>query len=186
MLVPFNDPIRPPLDVSFNAAIHHVANRLNPAGFDLLPDAEAPSSLEALTEYHALHHRLAVSKDYSDKTAFGDPEVNWAFRAWHDWTHQHHQLPLTFEGENAVAWLQVGHLRDLGLWTPFRQAWLLSEVVGQAKLLRDTGSFPDDQWEFTISDLYSQGFSHNDLDQPLADPWRQYRKAVALDNQYGS
>lgn len=178
MLMPFHDPIRPPLDVSFNEATASMARRLNPCGWDVVTDAQAPGSLDHLTCLIAEIGRIAVSGDYCEKTAYGDPEINIAARAWHDWVHWRHQLPFTLEGETAVAWVQIGQLREAGLWTPFRQAFILTEVVEQAKFFSKTGSFPEDQWAFTIDHLGAQGFSHNDMDQALAPLWRAYQRGL--------
>jgi len=137
------------IDLGMNAAILHMASRLFPCGFDVVPDSEAPNTLERV-QADILQGRLRVSGDHCEGTAYGDPEVNIAFRAWHDWTHWRHSTPFTLEGEIATAWLQVGHLRTVGLWSPFREAFLLSEVEDQARYYAKTGAFPVDQMGVTL------------------------------------
>lgn len=137
------------LDRGMNAAVLHVASRLFPTGFDVASDTEAPSTLEGLSLHLASTGRMLVSGDNCEGTAFGDREVNLAFRAWHDWTHWHHKTPFTLAGEIATAWLQIEHLKALGLWTPLREAWLLAEVEDQARHYAKTGAFPVDQFQMT-------------------------------------
>lgn len=143
------------IDRGMNVAVLRLASRLFPCGFDVKPEGEAPSSLETLTEC-IKGGRLAVSGDNCEGTAFGDVEVNLAFRAWHDWTHWRYQLPFTLSGETATAHMQVQALKDVGLWNPFREAFILAEVVDQAQHYADTGAFPKDQFKMTLRGILSR------------------------------
>ena len=92
---------------------------------------------------------LVVWSGASDKTIYGNPSVNWAFRAWHDSVHLDHGIGLTIPGEIAVARIQAsllgGRLGDV----------LYAEVGGQAEYYMKNGHFPVDQKGF-IQDYLSE------------------------------
>lgn len=159
------------LSRGMNGAVLQMASSLFPTGYDVVSDAEAPHDLAELVLCMAGGKgRLAVSGDYCEDTAFGDPEVNIAFRAWHDWTHYHHRLPFTLEGETAVAYMQIEHLRHIGLYTPFREAFILAEVVDQAAYFdRYGGQFPKDQWGATYDGIWKRGLWETDEGHKLVD-----------------
>ena len=50
---------------------------------------------------------LVVYSGGSDNTIYGDPRVNWAFRAWHDKLHLDLNAPFTLQGETLVG-LEAG------------------------------------------------------------------------------
>lgn len=111
-------------------------------------DSDDYGTLEAIKNYYKDTHRLIVWTGGSDDTIFADPEVNWAFRAWHDYVHIVNDLPFTVEGESLVAFLQAAELpKD---WYLERQL-ILSEVVGQVLYNHfHNGEFPSDQRAFTV------------------------------------
>lgn len=146
-----------PLDIAFNVAVRTIASRLFPCGFDVTSDAsEAPDTLDKLTAHIERTGRLLVWNGASDSTIFADPETNWAFRAWHDWTHWRYQLPFVLAGEREVAERQCA---DLALVYPGRpeligwQRLIRIEVVGQASYFESKGRFPDDQYAFALDML---------------------------------
>lgn len=156
------------IDRGMNVAVLHIASKLFPQGWDVVPEAEAPSTLEAINAAMA-GGRMKVSGDNCAGTSFGCPEVNIAFRAWHDWTHWKHQLPFNVEGETATAWMQIEHLRHFGLWTPFKRDFLLAEVVDQVEHYARTGTFPVDQWGTTYEGLTKRGHTVTDAGSKLFD-----------------
>ncbi len=137
-----------PLDRAFNVAVLHMASRLFPTGFDVA--AEAPSTLEELTSHVRKTGRMLVWNGASENTIFADPEVNYAFRAWHDWQHLMYQFPFTLEGERAAAEAQIAQLSRLydGAALARFARLVLCEVVGQAEYKERTGDFPTDQVAF--------------------------------------
>lgn len=146
-----------PFSVKFNAAVQHMAALVLPKGYDVLEDG-APSDLHSLNNYIAQHHRIAVSRAFSDNTIFGCPETNWAFRAWHDWTHFIIQAPFTLDGELAVAHRQIEDLILIfGHGTDTRDfaKLIMCEVYGQASYHAEHGEFPADQRAFTRNWLAS-------------------------------
>ena len=137
----------------FNAACLHIASKLHPCGFDVSgvdTNIAAPTSLDELNACIATRKRLIVDGANSDNTIFADAEVNYAFRAWHDWCHWRYQLPFTLEGETRVALRQIDHIRSLYGKTDAdafaKVIW--EEVVAQAEHYSITGEFPKDQRAF--------------------------------------
>ena len=138
-----------PFNTKFNVAVLRMAELVCPMGYDVVDNA--PQSLPELTEHIARTRRITVERSNSDATIFGCPEANWAFRAWHDWTHFIMQAPFTLEGELAVAHRQIedmyrvfGYCREADDFS-----WLiLEEVYGQACYKEKYGNFPQDQREF--------------------------------------
>lgn len=97
--------------------------------------------------------RLAVWTGASDQTIFGEPQVNWLARAWHDGIHAVIGADFTPNGERATMQEQQRQLRTMGL----RKDRLTlackiveSEVIGQVDYLVRTGSFPVDQRLFAV------------------------------------
>lgn len=95
---------------------------------------------------------LTVWSGASDATIYGAPEVNHAFRAWHDAAHVAGMHEFTLAGEAATAERQVREL--LAAYPRAPRAWLAllrAEVTGQAEHFAAHGSFPADQAAFIRS-----------------------------------
>lgn len=139
------------IDLGLNIAINAIAARLFPAGYDVAEDA--PNDFEALKKHVATTGRMLVWSGGSDQTIFGDPETNWAFRAWHDWHHVNRNLPFTPEGEQAVVEWQINDLLKVYGDGEQVQRWariLRCEVDGQVEYQNNhDGAFPKDQRAFT-------------------------------------
>ena len=97
------------LDPEFDRAILQLTAELLPGGFAVAD--EAPSTLEDLCAWLDSGALLTVWSGASDYTIYGSPEVNAAFRAWHDFVHYQQRSPFTLAGEAAVAWSQAEQLR---------------------------------------------------------------------------
>lgn len=152
---------RQPLDRSFNAAILHIASKLFPLGFDVEgvdTDECAPFSAETLCQRLDAGGRMVVSSVGCDQTIYECKETNYAFRAWHDWTHWRYGTGFDLEGERATVEHQIADLRKLygvnGRWEEILRA----EVIGQADYFADHGEFPTDQRAFVEGWLYVGGF----------------------------
>lgn len=147
-----------PLDLGLNAAILHITGKLFPLGFDVSGDA--PATYQDLKAHLDTGNRMLVFKGGSDHTIYGDPEVNWCFRAWHDWCHWRGAYDLTMAGEQAVCRMQGWHL--LKLYWPGRilDRWrkiIEAEIVGQAEYHHIHKRFPDDQRGFVEAYLECPG-----------------------------
>jgi hypothetical protein len=139
-----------PLSTHFNAVVQTMANRVLPTGFDVGPDA--PHTFEGLQAHYDRTGRIKVWDGASSETIFGDAEINYAFRAWHDAVHLKFALPFTFQGECAVADIMKEQVRKVygdGAYTRFYCNLIECEVVAQADHFRRTGEFPADQVAFT-------------------------------------
>lgn len=106
----------------------------------------APNTYENLAALCPGRHMVVYSGG-SDKTIWSSPEVNYAFRAWHDYIHVQFKLPFTLEGETAAARIQSRSLSGLA------KRLIEIEVIDQAKHFLATGEFVADQRAFTIKKL---------------------------------
>jgi len=138
----------PPMFPRFNAAVIHLCNVVNPRGYTLLPDTLAPRTLRQLIEAeHMAGGRMPVSRGNSGWTIYGDPEVNYQFRAWHDRTHMLIGAEFTLAGEHRVcAAMQADCAKIYGAKESKLFALILdAEVNGQAEYFDRYGRFPNDQ-----------------------------------------
>jgi len=146
-----------PLDTGLNVAIMHIATKLFPTGFDVSPNA--PNTFEELKAHLDTGKRMVVFSGGSDASIYADPEVNWCFRAWHDWCHWRGNHPLSLAGECATCAMQAQHLLTLYGNGPSVRRWIAilhAEIIGQADFYRDHGHFPDNQYEFVTRYLSVQ------------------------------
>ena len=105
----------------------------------------APSTYEELKSHLGT---LPVWSGASDRTIFGDPRVNHAFRAHHDTLHLRYQLPFTLEGE-----LELARLQARCYFGDVVQDAIYLEVAAQALHLAETGEFVVNQSDFTLKKL---------------------------------
>lgn len=146
-----------PLDRAFNVAVRHIADKLFPTGFDV--SAHAPETLPDITIHIERTGRMRVWSGASDQTIFGCTETNWAFRAWHDWTHWRYQYPFTPVGEAATCAMQQSHLITL-YGEEASRVWRIMldiEINGQIRYAASNGDFPSDQHAFMVRELIKRG-----------------------------
>lgn len=145
------------LDRGFNVAVHTIANRLFPTGFDVSDNA--PETLTDLKAHVRRTGRIVVARKGSDRTIFGDPETNFAFRAWHDHCHLR-------DANGRFNLSAPGHEFDqVGEFETFQEQWkdltkqygspkarwidiLHAEIMGQFAYHEIHGEFPHDQRAF--------------------------------------
>jgi hypothetical protein len=138
-----------PFDRGFNAALLHIASRLFSEGFDASPDA--PDTYETLKAHFDAGKRFVVSSLHSDMTIYGAPEINYAFRAWHDWCHWRGEHHFTLDGETGVCRMQQAQLRAFAGYSGQTESWcdlLYAEVVGQQEYFLRHADFPSNQSAF--------------------------------------
>jgi hypothetical protein len=123
-----------------------IARELKRLGITWTAQDYAPGSFEDLAR-HCSVQSLIVWAGASDGTIYGDPRVNWMFRAWHDACHIILNAPFTLDGERYVAKYQAGCLGDLA------GRIVIAEVAGQAEHYALTGSFPINQVKFVTDYL---------------------------------
>jgi hypothetical protein len=104
--------------------------------------------------------RIAVNVDNSVNTIFGSPDVNWLFRAWHDYCHIQCNGGFDRDGELAAMRLMCDHINAHPGLTPAQRATFCElvriEVEGQVDYYMATGQFPENQFDFAVR-LYLEG-----------------------------
>lgn len=142
-----------PFNLGFNAAVTTLARKVWPLGYDVSDDiahANAPDPEAYFAEITA-RQRVTIYTGGSGATIFGDPDVNYDFRAWHEWTHYVLRAPFDIEGELRVANRQCEDIAKLyghGGRTIRWQRLIMAEVYGQALYFKQWGVFPEDQRTF--------------------------------------
>lgn len=139
-------------DPHFNAAVVSIAARLMPTGYDV--SADAPQTYLDMLRHYLYARRICVWSGASQTTIFGDEEVNWAFRAWHDWCHITLRQPFTLDGEERCAKEQCAHLLRWYGDSPQTRQWMeyvKAEVIGQRMHYDRHGKFPDNQMAFVLA-----------------------------------
>lgn len=116
---------------------------------------DAPSTFEALRAAadacEASGSPLPVWDGGCDRTIYSRPEVNHAFRAWHDKLHLQHGAAFDATGEMALACAHVEAARRAGLSERDCFA-LFADVWGQfVYAFHHGGDFPNDQAAFVAA-----------------------------------
>jgi len=88
----------------------------------------------------------------SEKTIYGNPLVNYAFRAWHDSVPIQTGQGFTLPEETIVSHYQAGKLGGT-----FGEI-INIEVIDQIKFFQKTNNFLDNQVEFCLKLLRERGF----------------------------
>jgi hypothetical protein len=141
-------------DIHFNAAVLTICSRVLPGGYDV--SLAAPETYEELDAHLDAGGRMVVYIGGSEQTIYGDPEVNFAFRAWHDWCHWRGPHDFSHEGERAACAMQSEHLVTLYGESPQTRRWrqiLRAEIIGQREFFDRHGVFPEDQRGFVAAYL---------------------------------
>jgi hypothetical protein len=151
-----------PFSLEFNAACVAMAARVNPGGFlvsGIDTALAAPTSLAELRACEKATGCIVVDSANSYATIFADAEVNYAFRAWHDWTHLRYSAEFNLCGETLVAEMQIRDLAKV-YGASFAERYkplIYAEVIGQALYKELTGAFPVEQRAFDKTFLASLG-----------------------------
>lgn len=136
----------------FERVVHAMVAELMPDGFDV--SADAPDTFEGLQAHYAATGRVLVWNGASGQTIFSTPEANYAFRAWHDFTHLKFHTNFTLTGEAQTCDAQIADmLETVGRWTWILAPILQAEIVGQALYEAKHGKFPVNQRAFTVAYL---------------------------------
>jgi len=156
----------PPYNRDLNAVVKGMTDILLPNGFDTTPCSM--DGFEQLTRHFNATGRILVWDGGSDKTVFGEPAVNHAFRAWHDLMHITLNQPFTPEGERKVCDIQIQqaiiYMREIMEINDASRIkavvdMLDIEVNGQVQFEKDNGFFPDDQRAFMDKQLRMKGYA---------------------------
>ena len=145
------------LSRKLNVAILTMANKLLPTGFDVSDNA--PNSYESLIDHVDKTGRISVWSGASEKTIYGDHEVNYAFRAWHDFVHYTNKLEFSVLDEIKVCIIQCDQLvKRFGNSMEVQKfvSYLQAEIIGQAQYEVHYGEFPIDQCAFVLDYVETQ------------------------------
>lgn len=127
----------------------------------------APENLAELNAWAAgrssLDEPLPVWNGASETSIYSSPEVNFAYRAWHDWTHLQLQADIDQAGEYQVS---LHHLRDAAhAGVPADElAALWADSHGQNEYYARHGDFVVDQRAFVLAYI-------EDREAALARTW---------------
>jgi hypothetical protein len=119
----------------FGEAVHVIANRLFPNGFDVSPSP--PNSFLDLAVHVARTGRMTVADGNHAPNEFDTPETYQAFRAWHDWCHLQGGHDFTLKGECAAVRMQFAMLATLygpektREWAPILRQQIIHDNFGQ-------------------------------------------------------
>lgn len=105
---------------------------------------------------------LIVAREGSENTIFGDRDVNFAFRAWHDWCHWRGGYDFSFLGECATCHMQVQQLKEhygKNHQTAYWIELLTAEVVGQRQFYEKFKTYISDQRAFAQAYLQDPGLA---------------------------
>ncbi len=139
------------LSRQLNMAILTMAKISLPKGFDVSDDA--PNDYESLVKHVDNTGRICVWSGASETTIYGDREVNYAFRAWHDFVHFTYKFNFSVVGEISTWVIQYNQLiKRFGDSPEIRKfvSYLKAEIVGQARYEVKFGEFPIDQFAFVL------------------------------------
>ena len=141
-----------PLDIELNAAILDIVTRVPPGGFEVADCA--PDTWDELKAHLDAGRKLVVYSGGSEATIYGDPAVNYAFRAWHDYTHWVTDYDFSAAGERGVCEEQCRVLSIIARSERQAARWariVRAEVIGQKLYHRLYDRFPEDQRSFAIA-----------------------------------
>ena len=149
--------MREPLYPYFNEIVLEMCAK-HVGHYHLTPNPDDVDTLEKVQEYYLKTNHIRVWTGASENTIFGDPRLNWAFRAWHDLIHVTNGEAFTLIGEINVAAIQC---HQVGVFladeTPVQRkvvrSLIMCEVVKQAQYFTEHGRFPEDQVQFTIDTM---------------------------------
>lgn len=139
------------LSRKLNAAVLTMVSNLLPMGYDV--SDIAPDTYEGLIRHTSKTGRILVWSGASDTTIYGDSEVNYAFRAWHDFVHFTYRFGFSLIGEINTYQIQRNQLLKQFGDNPETQEfvkYIHAEVVGQAEYEINFNQFPIDQCAFVL------------------------------------
>lgn len=140
-----------PLDSQLNDAVLYIAGQLVPT---FIVSRNAPSTYPQLKDHMDSGKDMIVFEGGSENTIFGTPEVNYAFRAWHDWCHWKGKFDFSLQGEMETCCFQLQHLHRFYGLTSKTCRWrsiLIAEVVGQRRYFEKYREYILDQRSFAVA-----------------------------------
>jgi len=167
-----------PLDPALNVAVRHMAMRCCPAGWDTVEKFEdAPTTLQAVTEYATRNGRLCIASEDSDGTIYDCADTNHHLRAWHDSVHFRHQIGFHVAGEAAATYVQVAQLyRVYGVNAESRR-WaelLLADILGLVIHYQRSRRWPKHKRNGTINEAKNWTFVAKEISEQCLGGGHEY------------
>lgn len=153
-----------PFDPDFNHAIMQITAQLVP---EYTVSDSAPATYQALKAHLEAGKMMVVADEGSGNTIFGNPAVNHAFRAWHDWSHWRGGFDFSPQGETATCQMQIEHVYQFFGNNQKTRAWaslLTAEIIGQRQYFERHRTYICDQRAFVRAYLTNP-------DSALAQRW---------------
>lgn len=131
-------------------------DRAQTLGFGWRPSCLAPTNYPDLQrEFRASSISAApyrVCAGHADRTIYGPPAANYAFRFWHDTRHAVAELTFDAQDEMALAADHLESLRAAGFRAGSLEHRLFhADTMGQAYFGAVTGAFVGDQLRFAVN-----------------------------------
>ena len=121
---------------------------------------DAPNSYEELMEHYdslVTGDPIPVGSGGCEHSIYSRPEINQAWRAYHDGIHMVHELDFSLEDEEQVCEIQIEHMRlcskDYGTFTSEDYAAVRADIIGQAMYYARYKKYVNDQARFVASCL---------------------------------
>ena len=143
-----------------NICVLTATARVLPKGFDVSSDA--PNDFEGLKDHFKRTGRVLVSNEASDHTIYGDNEVNYAFRAWHDYHHLTMNKDFSPASEVDVVLKQCDDLHIIyGHSARIEEIikFIVADGIGQVEYFTQYSSFPHDQKAFVLAYIQDRSAS---------------------------
>lgn len=174
-----------PLDPALNVAIRHIATKCLPSGWDQVERFEdAPTTLQAVTEYATRNGRLCIATEDSEGTIYDCADTNHHLRAWHDSVHYRHQLRFDVAGEAAATYIQCAQLYRVYGDNDRSRHWcslLLADILGLVIHYQRTRRWPKNKRAGTINEAKNWKFIAAEIaDTIAADPANHEQLALEL------
>lgn len=146
------DTVSVPLNETLNCVIELMAEQIDYEVADA-----APGTYRELVDHMDAGKRLVVYSGGSDYTIFGDPAVNYAFRAWHDCTHYNYECDFSTVGEMFTCNQQITDIINVFGADIAQQCipYLVAEIIGQSFYYKKYGEYISDQRGFALAYMHS-------------------------------
>lgn len=142
-----------PFDAALNDAVLKISSVFVP---DFTVSDDAPSTYHSLKKHMDSGAQMVVASEGSAATIFGSAEVNYAYRAWHDWTHWKTESDFSLQGEMETCCCQLQHIQrfyGISQRTCYWRDLIVADIVGQRRYYEVNHTYVTDQRAFTLAYL---------------------------------
>lgn len=153
-----------PFDQTLNNAILRLSAHYVPT---FIISDHAPATYRQLKAHLDAGKTMVVAHEGSSHTIFASEQVNFAFRAWHDWCHWKGEYDFSLFGESATCNMQIEQIYAFYGVNDQTQFWaqlLVAEVIGQRCYYERHRQYIHDQRAFATAYM-------NDPSSALLSKW---------------